>query len=104
MSKLKIQKNKEKIVKLLNENINLQYNLKVKSFKRFSEKIINIGSKKEPKEVVAKIGHWFEWVKDINISSEKNIKIEKSEIYEINGYKTNHWDKLKYYYIDNFND
>ena len=35
MSKLKIAKNKEKIVKLLNENIDLEYNLKLKSFNRF---------------------------------------------------------------------
>ncbi len=33
MSALKIQKNKEKIVKLLNENIDLEYNLDLKRYK-----------------------------------------------------------------------
>ena len=55
MSALKIQKNKEKIVKLLNENIDLEYNLDLKRYKRFSEEVKNIGSKKEPKEVKVKI-------------------------------------------------
>lgn len=50
MSELKIKKNKDKILKLLNENIDLKYNLDLKKFKRFSEEIINIGSKKEPKK------------------------------------------------------
>lgn len=47
MSKLKIQKNKEKIVKLLNETIDLQYKENLKRFKRFSEQVKQIGSKKK---------------------------------------------------------
>ena len=100
MSKLKIQRNKEKIVKLLNENIDLQYNLNLKSFKKFSEKMVNIGTKKEPKQVVAKVGHWFEWFKDEDRPNEKGVKIERSEIYEIDGIKTDHWNRIKYYSIE----
>jgi transposase len=100
MSQLKIKKNKEKIVKLLNENIDLQYNLNLKTFKSFSEKMVNIGTKKEPKQVVAKIGHWVEWFKDEDRPNEKGVKIKRSEIYEIDGMKTDHWNRIKYYSID----
>lgn len=102
MSELKIKKNKEKIVKLLNENIDLSYNLRLKYFKRFSEEIRNIGSKKEPKEVKIKIGHWFEWFYDEDYPNDKKhaVKIERSEIVEIDGQKSNHWNKITYYTID----
>lgn len=99
MSVLKIKKNKEKIVKLLNENIDLEYRLKLKSFKRISEEFRNIGTKKEPKEVKVKIGHWIEWFKDEDKPNEKGIKIERSEIIEVNGHKSDHWRKIQYYTI-----
>jgi len=102
MSKLKIQKNKEKIVKILNENIDFEYNLRLKKFKRFSEEIKNIGSKKEPKEVKVKIGHWFEYFKDEDRQNEKGVKIERSEICEIDGQKSDHWNRIKYYSITDF--
>jgi len=70
MSKLKIQKNKEKIVKLLNENIDLEYNLRLKTFKSFSQKVVAT-SKKDTTAVILKIGHWFEWFKDEDKPSEK---------------------------------
>ena len=102
MSALKIQKNKEKIVKLLNENIDLEYNLDLKRNKRFSEEVKNIGSKKEPKEVKVKIGHWFEWFYDEDFPNDKKhaVKIERSEICEVDGIKSNHWNKIKYYSIE----
>lgn len=100
MSEFKIKKNKEKIVKLLNENIDLEYNLDLKRYKRFSEEVKNVGSKKEPKEVKVKIGHWFEWFKDEDRPNEKGIKIERSQIVEINGQKSNHWNLLTYYTIN----
>jgi hypothetical protein len=56
MSKLKIQKNKEKIVKLLNENIDLEYKLNLKRFTKFSEKVVTV-SKKNKTPVNLKIGH-----------------------------------------------
>ena len=99
MSELKIQKNKEKIVKLLNENIDLEYNLDLKRYKRFSEEVKNIGSKKEPKEVKVKIGHWFEWIKDEDRPNEKGVKIECSQIIEIDGQKSDHWNRIKYYSV-----
>ena len=98
----KIQKNKEKIVKLLNENIDLNYKLNFKKFKKFSEETRNIGSKKEPKEVIVKIGHWFEWFYDEDFSKDKKhaVKIERKEIYEINGHRSYGWDKVEYYKIE----
>jgi len=98
----KIERNKEKIVKLLNENIDLEYNLRLKSFTRFSKTIRQIGTKKEPKEVLIKLGHWFEWFYDEDFPNDKKhaVKIERSEICEIDGQKSNHWNKIKYYTID----
>ncbi len=102
MSKLKIQKNKEKIVKLLNETIDLQYKENLKRFKRFSEQVKQIGSKKNPKEVKLKLGHWFEWFYDEDYPNDKKhaVKIERSEIIEVDGQRSNHWNKITYYTID----
>ena len=101
MSQLKIQKNKEKIVKLLNENIDLEYNLRLKSFTRFSEKEATV-SKKDKTPIKLKIGHWFEWFYDEDFPKDKKhaVKIERSEICEVDGIKSNHWNKIKYYSIE----
>jgi L-arabinose isomerase len=100
MSRLKIQKNKEKIVKLLNENIDLEYNLRLKSYKRISEEIRNIGTKKQPKEVNVKIGYWIEWFKDESRPNDKGFKVERQEIFEVNGQKSDGWNRISYYTID----
>lgn len=102
MSKLKIKKNKERIIKILNENIDLEYKLRLKRYTRFSEGIKNLGTKKEPKEVKTKIGHWFEWFYDEDYPNDKKhaVKIERSEIYEIGGDKSNHWNKITYFTTD----
>ena len=102
MSQLKINKNKEKIVKLLNDNIDLEYQLRLKRFKRFSEKIVSIGPKKEPKDVLVKYGHWPEWFYDEDYPNDKKhaVKIERSEICEIDGEKSNHWQIIKHYTIN----
>ena len=101
MSKLKINQNKEKIVKLLNENIDLQYKFNLKRFHRISEEVKIIGSKKESKQVKIKIGHWFEWHKsdDENNPKSKGLKLERSEIIEIDGIKSDHWNRLTYYTV-----
>ena len=101
MSQTKIQKNKEKIVKLLNENIDLNYNLKIKRFSRFSEKVVTV-SKKDKTPINLKLGHWFEFFYDEDYPNDKKhaVKIERSEIYEIDLQKSNHWNKIKYYSID----
>ena len=104
MSKLqlaKIKTNKEKIVKLLNENIDLHYQLEVSKFTRFSEKTINIGTKKIPNEVKAKVGHWFEFFYDEDFPNNKKkaVKIERKILCEIDGKKSDHWNILKYYTI-----
>ena len=101
MSKLKITQNKEKIVKLLNENIDLEYNLRLKTFHRFSLEVKNVGTKKEPKQVAVKIGWWFEWHKDEDDENPKSkgIKIERCQIIEIDGVKSDHWNRLTYYTV-----
>ena len=100
MSKLKIQRNKEKILKLLNENIDLQYNLNLTTFRSFSEEVRNIGTKQAPKLVTITIGHWFEWFKDESRPDEKGVKIERSEIIEVDGERSDGWRKIKYYTIE----
>lgn len=102
MSALKIQKNKEKIVNLLNENIDLEYNLRLKSFTKFSEKEATF-SKKDKTPIKLKIGHWFEWFYDEDFPKDKKhaVKIERSEIFEVDGIKSNHWNKIKYYSVEN---
>jgi hypothetical protein len=102
MSELKIKRNKEKISKLLNQNIDLDYNLNLKRFKRFSEEIVNIGSKKEPKEIKVKIGYWTELFYDEDYPKDKKhaIKIERRQIIEVEGQKSNGWDKITYYSAD----
>lgn len=99
----KIDKNKAKIVELLNQNIDLNYELKLKRFTRFSEQIKQVGTKKEPKEVKIKIGHWFEWFYDSDYPKDKKhaVKIERNEIIEVDGQKSNHWQKIIYYTIEN---
>lgn len=94
-----MQKNKEKIVKLLNENIDLQYNLNLKSFSRHSEEVRNTGTKKNPKQVKLKFGHWFEWFFDEDYPNDKKhaVKIERSEIYEIDGVKSNGCNIITYF-------
>lgn len=98
MSVLKIQKNKEKIVKLLNENIDLEYNLTVKSMKKIYEKEINVGSKKAPEIVNATFGMWYEYFKDED--TDKKVKIERNNIIAINGKKSDGWQIIEYYTVN----
>lgn len=102
MSKLKIQRNKEKIVKLLNEIIDLEYNLNLKRFNRTSEETRNIGTKKAPEIVRVKYGHWFEFFYDEAFPEDKKhaVKIERKEIIEVAGVKSNGWNKIKYFYVE----
>ena len=101
MSELKINRNKEKIVNLLNQNIDLEYNLLLKTFHRYSLEVKNIGTKKDPKQVTVKNGYWFEWHKDEDDENPKSkgIKIERCQIIEIDGVKSDHWNRLSYYSI-----
>ncbi|WP_324069846.1 MAG: hypothetical protein RSE15_04900 [Flavobacterium sp.] len=98
----KIDKNKVKIVELLNQNIDLKYELKLKRFTRFSEEIKQLGTKKEPKEVKIKIGHWNEFFYDEDFPKDKKhaVKIERKEICEVDGERSNHWKKITYYTIE----
>jgi len=100
MSRLKIQKNKEKILKLVNENIDLEYNLTVKSMKKIYDKEINIGTKKYPKMVMATFGMWYEWFKDEDRPNEKGVRIERNSMIAIEGKPSDGWRIIKHYTID----
>ena len=95
----KILRNKEKIVKLLNENIDLKYNLNLKKFLHFSEETINVGTKKVPSMVKVKMAHWKEFF--IDEDTPKNpISIERKNIIEVEGKKSYGWEKIKYYFVE----
>lgn len=98
----KIDKNKLQIMKLLNENIDLNYELNLKKFSRFSEKTSNFGTRRKPNMVTCKIGHYFQYFTDEEDDNKGTIKIERSEVVEFGGLKCDDWrNPLKYYTIDN---
>jgi len=100
MSKLKIQKNKEKIVALLNQNIDLEYSLRLKSYHSVYEMDKDIGTKKEPKVVKLTLGKWFEWFKDESRPNKKGVKIERNEIIAVDGQRSNGYKLIEYFTID----
>jgi len=100
MSRLKIKKNKEKIVKLLNENIDLEYKLLVKGMAKTYDKEVNVGTKKEPKMVNVTFGMWYEWFKDEDKPNEKGFKVERNMPIAINGKPSNYYAPLRYYTVE----
>lgn len=100
MSALRIQKNKEKIVKLLNENIDLEYKLLLKTFHRTYEEERNIGTKKEPNIVKLKFGSWYEWFKDEDKPDERGVRIERNAIIEVSGKRSNGYRLLEYFTVE----
>lgn len=101
MSLLRISKNKEKIVKLLNANIDLQYKIDLKSFKKIYEKQIDIGPKRHPKIVTATLGMWYEYYKDESEPNSKPLRLERNKIIAINGQPSDGWRLIEYYTVDN---
>lgn len=95
----RINRNKEKIVKLLNENIDLHYKERIKKYIRTSEEIRNIGTKKEPKNIIVKIGHWFELFYDDDYPNDKKhaVKIERKDVFEYDGDKILNGRKITYF-------
>ena len=100
MSELKIKSNKEKIVKLLNENIDLEYKLLVKRMKKTYEKEVNIGTKKEPKIANVIFGMWYEWFKDEDRPNEKGVRIERNMPIAVDGKPSNYYRPLSYYSVE----
>ena len=98
MSKLKIAKNKEKIVKLLNENIDLEYKILVKSMSKIYENEVNTGTKKSPKMVNTTVGCWKEYFMDEDAN--EKIEVERKIIIAVEGKPSDHWNVLKYYTIE----
>ena len=99
MSTLKIHKNKEKIVELLNKNIDLEYSLMLKSAISIEDVEINMGSRRNPRMVNGKKMLWHEWFKNEDRPDEKGIRITRNQIIEIEGQKSNGFNKIKYYTI-----
>ena len=95
MSHGKVLRNKQKIVQLLNENIDLKYNMNLKTFKSIYEENRNIGTKKKPNFKFLKIGIWNEGFKDTDTG--EVISVERKSIIEIDGQKSDGWNLLKYY-------
>lgn len=96
----KIDKNKMKIVQLLNETIDLEYEKNLKRFHRTELTVIDTGTKKIQQLALVKIGYWNEWFKDEDKPKSKGIKIERKEIIEVDGERSYGWEKLKYYTIE----
>ena len=101
MSKIKlakIQSNKEKALKLLNENIDLEYEIILKSFHRTSEIQQNFGTKKNPRFGMMKLGYKFENFKDEDTN--EIIQLERTIVYEVEGKPTiDQWNPIRYYTI-----
>ena len=95
MSHSKILRNKQKIVQLLNENIDLNYNVNLKTFKSVYEENRNIGTKKKPNFKLLKFGIWDEGFKDTD--TDEVVSVERKSIIEIDGQKSDGWQILKYY-------
>ena len=99
MSEVRIRKNKEKIVELLNKNIDLEYQLLVKSMKKTYDKEFNIGTKKEPKIANVTFGMWYEYFKDED-RPDKPIRIERNMPIAIDGKPSNYYRLLTYYKLE----
>jgi len=100
MSRIRINKNKEKIVNLLNENIDLEYKLLVKSMKKVYDKEMDIGSKKEPRKAIVTFGMWYEWFKDEDRPNEKGVRIERNMAIAVDGKPSNYYRPLQYYTVN----
>ena len=100
MSKLKIQKNKKKIVSLLNQNIDLEYKLKLKlkGYKKTFKKEVNLGTKRKPKMVIATFGMWLEDFVDED--NGEVVSIERNEVIAVDGKPSNGYRVINYYSID----
>ncbi len=98
MSKLKIQKNKEKIVLLLNQNIDLAYKLKLKGYKKTFEKEVNLGTKRNPKMIIATFGMWLEDFVDED--NGEVVSIERNEVIAVDGKPSNGYRVINYYSVE----
>ena len=98
MSKLKIQKNKEKIVLLLNQNIDLAYKLKLKGYKKTFEKEVNLGTKRKPKMIIATFGMWLEDFVDED--NGEVVSIERNEVIAVDGKPSNGYRVINYYSVE----
>lgn len=96
----RIDNNKRKIVELLNKNIDLEYKSMLKRCHRFFEEQRNFGTSKNPIMKTVKFGCWYEWFKDEDYPNEKGVRIERKQPVSVNGIKTDGFQPLSYFTID----
>lgn len=100
MSTKRIENNKKKIVDLLNKNIDLEYQLILKRCHRFFEEERNFGTSKNPIMKTVKFGCWLEFFKDEDYPDKKGVRIERKQPIEVDGIKTDGFQKLSYFTIE----
>ena len=94
----KLKKNKEKIVNLLNQNIDLEYKLLVKRMKKTYDKEVNLGTKKVPRLVNVTFGMWYEFFKDEDTN--QNLKLERHMPIAVDGKPSDHYRLIEYYSLE----
>lgn len=93
----RIEAKKSKIAKLMNELIDLHYEKMLKGAKRFEIAEVNMGTRKEPEMKTCKRMYWDEWFKDEDRPNERGVKVERSQLVEIDGKKSFGWNVIHYY-------
>jgi len=101
-NKEKILNHKEKIVKILNENIDLEYKLLVKGMIKTYDKEMNIGTHKKPKMAVVTFGTWKEFFYDQEHPNDKKhaVSVERNMPIAIDGIPSDYYRPLTYYTIE----
>ena len=91
----KIQNNRKEIIKLLNQNIDLEYELMLLKAERFETEVTNIGTKKEPNHVPVKFMYWkSEFVDD---DGGESVFIDRQQAVEVDGKKSDGFRVIEYY-------
>ncbi|MEM6686486.1 MAG: hypothetical protein AAF617_11950 [Bacteroidota bacterium] len=95
----RITENKKLIVKALNENIDLNYELTLRKGKSFENKKMNRGTTRKPDFVNVKLMHYDQQFMDEDTG--KPFTIERLHIVEIEGKKSDGWKPIEYYSLEN---
>lgn len=99
MSVKRIQRNDEKIVALMNKNIDLTYLENIKKAKRFEHIKQNFGTKREPIMKNVKFMIYNQYF--IDEDTKEKIKIERRERVEVDGKRCDQWGReITYYTVE----
>ncbi|GGB82824.1 hypothetical protein GCM10007424_23570 [Flavobacterium suaedae] len=94
----RIKKNLEKVVTLLNKNIDLEYALMLEAAERFTHEEINVGTKKKPVIRKVKIMHYTENFTDEDTGD--TVPIQRKWICEVDGRKSDGWAVINYHTLE----